>query len=171
MRICIIGAKGAGKSTLACHIARITGTPCIHLDKIFWQKGWVKPPLDEWMRINEELVAKENWILDGNYFDVIRPRLERADYFIWLKRRWFVYSSRLICRTLASLGSTRPDIGLPERLHFPHIVGALTYMQRTSARFESLRADCETRNVPLHILTSQTEIRKFLRERDWDDKC
>ncbi len=47
-RILIIGPSGSGKSTLAITLSGLTGLPVIHLDKEFWQPGWVLPNGIEW---------------------------------------------------------------------------------------------------------------------------
>ena len=40
-RVLIVGPGGAGKSWLAKRIAARTGVPLVHLDRGFWQPGWV----------------------------------------------------------------------------------------------------------------------------------
>jgi adenylate kinase family enzyme len=40
-RILIIGPPGAGKSTLAIKLAEKTKLPLVHLDRLFWNPGWV----------------------------------------------------------------------------------------------------------------------------------
>lgn len=46
----VIGAGGAGKTTVAREIAAATGLPLVHLDRLFWQPGWVRTPTAEWHR-------------------------------------------------------------------------------------------------------------------------
>ena len=46
-RIAIIGAGGAGKSTLARQLGEVLGIEVIHLDALFWKPGWVDTPRDE----------------------------------------------------------------------------------------------------------------------------
>ena len=43
-RIIILGSAGSGKSTLATKLGEITGIPVIHLDRLFWNPGWVETP-------------------------------------------------------------------------------------------------------------------------------
>ena len=38
----ILGAGGAGKSRLAREMAELLGLPVIHLDRHFWNPGWVE---------------------------------------------------------------------------------------------------------------------------------
>ncbi|MEO9901595.1 isopentenyl transferase family protein [Nisaea sp.] len=46
-RVLILGCPGAGKSTAARSLAKITGLPVIHLDRHYWEPGWVRPGPDE----------------------------------------------------------------------------------------------------------------------------
>lgn len=81
-RIMIIGCGGAGKSTLARQLGKITGFPVVHLDQIFWSPGnWNHLEIEEFdARLTAE-VEKEKWILDGNYNCTMAMRLhETCDY-------------------------------------------------------------------------------------------
>ncbi|MFV2111443.1 hypothetical protein ACFHW0_03760 [Micromonospora sp. LOL_025] len=40
-RILVVGSAGAGKSTLSHEVARRLDLPLIHLDRHYWQPGWV----------------------------------------------------------------------------------------------------------------------------------
>jgi adenylate kinase family enzyme len=41
-RIMVIGSPGSGKSTFSRKLSEITRIPLIHLDKEFWNDGWVE---------------------------------------------------------------------------------------------------------------------------------
>jgi adenylate kinase family enzyme len=85
-RVVIIGRGASGKSALAVELAEITGLPVIELDKIFWQPGLVATPRDQWRAIQQELVERERWIMDGDLgpYDVVDVRLRAADTVIFL---------------------------------------------------------------------------------------
>ena len=85
-RVVIIGRGASGKSALAVELAEITGLPVIELDKIFWQSGLVATPRDKWMAIQQELVERDRWIMDGDLgpYDVVDVRLRAADTVIFL---------------------------------------------------------------------------------------
>lgn len=82
----LLGPGGSGKSTLARRLGKITGLPVIELDKIFWRPGLVATPPDQWAAIQQELIQKDEWILDGDLgpYDVVEVRLRAADTIIFL---------------------------------------------------------------------------------------
>jgi len=78
-RIMIIGSPGSGKSTFARALAKKTGLPLFYMDQLFWNKdrsSVSKEELDN--RIND-VVKKQEWIIDGNYQRTLRVRLDRCD--------------------------------------------------------------------------------------------
>ena len=86
-----MGPGGAGKSTFGARLGEVTGLPVVELDKAFWGPGLVPTPPDEWATVQEELVARPDWILDGDLgpYDVLEPRLRAADTVILLDlSRW-----------------------------------------------------------------------------------
>src|SRR5712692_7323271 len=85
-RVVIIGRGASGKSTLAVCLGEITGLPVIELDKIFWRPGLAATPRDQWVVVQERLVAEEGWIMDGDLgpYDAVEVRLRAADTIIFL---------------------------------------------------------------------------------------
>jgi len=74
----------------------ITGLPVIEVDKIFRRPGLIATPRDEWVVMQEELVAGEGWIMDGELgpYDAVEVRLRVADTIIFLD---FSLARRLAC--------------------------------------------------------------------------
>jgi adenylate kinase family enzyme len=66
-RVAVVGSGGSGKSTLADRLGELTGLPVTHLDRLYWQPGWVATDDDRWRQLQAGLVAGERWIVDGNY--------------------------------------------------------------------------------------------------------
>jgi hypothetical protein len=67
-------------------LSEITGLPVIELDKVFWRPGLAATPRDQWVVVQEKLVAKGGWIMDGDLgpYDVVEVRLRAADTIIVL---------------------------------------------------------------------------------------
>src|SRR5882762_3834746 len=57
-RVVILGRGASGKSTLARLLGEITGLPVIELDKVFWQPGLAATPRDQWVVVQERLIAE-----------------------------------------------------------------------------------------------------------------
>ena len=97
-RVVVTGMAGAGKSTFSRALSAKTGLPVIHLDVHFWKPGWVPTPDDEWREKERELLAGEEWIVDGNYHVTLVQRLERADTVVFLDTPWWICARRAFAR-------------------------------------------------------------------------
>ena len=116
-RILVLGPCGAGKSTFAVRLGETLGLPVIHLDKEYWRAGWVEPPDDEWFARVDQLIARDRWVMDGNYGGTLARRLKRADLVVNLDYARRVFFPRMVWRLLTNWGRTRPDMaeGCTER--------------------------------------------------------
>lgn len=83
-KIIVIGSPGAGKSTCARKLRDITGLPLFYLDML-WHKAdrtnITREEFDEQLRA---IIAKDKWIIDGNYQRTLEMRLEKCDTVIFL---------------------------------------------------------------------------------------
>jgi hypothetical protein len=84
-RVVILGRGASGKSTLARRLGDIIGLPVIEVDKIFWP-GLIATPREQWVVMQEQLVAGGRWIMDGDLgpHDAVEVRLRAADTIIFL---------------------------------------------------------------------------------------
>jgi adenylate kinase family enzyme len=116
-RVLVIGISGAGKSTFSRALAAKTGLPLIHLDKEFWQPGWVQTPRPDWRMKVAELAASEHWIMDGNYAGTLDLRLPRADTLVWFDYPTLKCLRRVLWWAATTHGKVRADMspGCPER--------------------------------------------------------
>jgi adenylate kinase family enzyme len=116
-RVLIIGPCGSGKSTLARELAPLMRLPLVHMDQLGWQAGWVETEKAELNARLAEVVAQDEWLIEGNYGSTLAPRLERADTVIYLDFPIRLCLWRLIRRIVTHRGQSRPDMpeGCPER--------------------------------------------------------
>ena len=120
-KIMIVGSSGSGKSTLARQLGKMLSLPVIHIDKEFWQSGWVKTPADEWHEKHTKLVSAPEWIMDGNNAsNTMEMRLEKADTVIFLDFNRLVCLRNALKRRLMYNSKKRPDVpeGCPESFSF-----------------------------------------------------
>ena len=80
----IIGCPGSGKSTFARKLQDISDLPLYHLDMIYWTPDRTIIPREEFLEILSEILAQEQWIIDGNYASTMEWRMKFCDTIIFL---------------------------------------------------------------------------------------
>lgn len=162
-RVLVIGAGGAGKSTFAARLGQRTGLPVIHLDREYWQPGWIEPSREAWKATVAQLIAGERWILDGNFGGSMDVRLQACDTVVVLDMRRLTCMRRVLMRRLRHRGSARPDMtpGCNEKLSLDFLWWIWTYPARRRPavlqRLQALRSD-----QAAVVLRSDAEVERFL---------
>ena len=162
-RVQVIGAGGAGKSTLARRIATRLGLPVVHLDAHYWRAGWVPTPQPEWRARVDALLAEPSWVMEGNYGRTMEQRLVASDTVVMLDLPRHVCLTRVFRRWWRWRGRTRPDLaeGCPEGLSWKFVWWVWTYPSRRRPgvleRLSRLPA-----SVRVVILCSDQEVEAFL---------
>ena len=135
-RILVIGSPGAGKSTLARKLAKRTGLPLFHLDRIHWQPGWIERDRAEAMQALDAVLAQDRWIIDGNYGSSLPRRIVRADGVVWLDYPTALCLRRVLGRWWQYRGQARPDMteGCPERLDLEFLLYVLQFRRAWGRR-------------------------------------
>lgn len=78
-RALVVGSPGVGKSTFARKLRDRCGLPLVYLDMIWHRPDGTNITRGEFdARLDIEL-ARERWIIDGNYLRTLERRLARAD--------------------------------------------------------------------------------------------
>ena len=122
-KILIIGSGGAGKSTFARRLHKLTGIELMHLDKIYWKPNWVETSKDEWEDTIENLIKKDSWIMDGNYSGTLETRIAACDTVIFLELPRTICVWRAFRRSLFYQKDTRPDMaaGCAEKIDLEYL--------------------------------------------------
>jgi adenylate kinase family enzyme len=163
-KILIIGSPGAGKSYLAVELGKVLSIPVIHLDKHFWQPGWERTAEDDWRDIVSELVARDKWIIDGNYHRTFDIRIPAADTIIYLDFNRFLSVWRIIKRVMRYHNKTRPDMSedCPDRIDFRFLKWAWNFPKDIKPEnINYLNRYGSTRNVI--VLRNSRQITNFLK--------
>lgn len=144
----MLGRGGAGKSTCAGELARITGLPALELDKYFWGEDLAPLPVERWVVRQEELAAGEAWIMDGDLgpYDAPAARLRYADTVVILDL------SLLRCAWRAA----RRD-----RAGWGFWLWLLTWRWRSRRRLLRMVAT-HARHARVSILRTPTQVHRFL---------
>lgn len=85
VRIHIVGAPSAGKSTLGRHLAGRLGCPHHDLDQIaFVDEHWTLRPMAERLALVQKIVDEPGWITEGGHLGWTEPLFAAADTILWL---------------------------------------------------------------------------------------
>jgi adenylate kinase family enzyme len=140
--------------------------PLIYLDLHYWKPGWARPSDDEWRERQRTLIARDAWIIDGNYNEHFRSGLERAETVVYLDTPWWLCASRTLAPRLRTPGGEMPEgceDSRQRRLRDEWgMVGKIWRRRRSDperARSEISRHGTHT---TVHVLGSRREAREFL---------
>ena len=161
-RVLVIGPGGAGKSSLAGQLGEVLSIEVLHLDKFYWQPGWIEPPKAEWAKTIEALLSRDAWIMDGNYSGTLELRFKACDTVIFLDLRRTLCICRVLKRALIYRNQSRPDMtdGCNERVTLEFILWIWNYSRRTKPKVvKLLESDPEKKIV---WLRSPADVRNFL---------
>lgn len=101
-RIMILGPSNAGKSTLAVALGERLGIPCHHIDSFrhLPHTDWQQRPTAEFHALHDAVVDEAEWILEGNYSEVMPQRLNRATSILVIDAPLLTRYRRYFVRTL-----------------------------------------------------------------------
>src|ERR1700674_1056734 len=147
-RVLILGPGASGKSTLAIRLGEVTGLPVIELDKLFWRPGLLPTPRDQWVELQQRLVEKNQWIIDGDLgpYDAVEVRLRAADTIIFLDFSLVRCAWRAIRRSR-------------ERADFWRWLLAYRYQSRPTLRAAMAK---HAPNAVLHVFRSPKALGRFV---------
>lgn len=83
-KIIVIGSPGSGKSFVSTKLHEYFNIPIYYLDRIYWHEDWVNTPQDKFIALQEEILKKDAFIIDGNYLSTIEVRISKASTIIFL---------------------------------------------------------------------------------------
>ena len=170
-KIVIIGSPGSGKSTLARKLGRKLHIKVVHLDRIFWQPGWEKKPLDTRREILLHLVLEKQWIIEGTYLDSSEPRFWAADTIIFLDIPSFICLQRIIKQHYKSQGHPRHDLkeGCEDKLNLIRILKVLGFPFRGRRTLIQKLNNYESKQIIW--LRSNKEVEGFLAQLEFELKA
>lgn len=117
-RILVLGCSGSGKSTFSKTLHEQTGLPLFHLDNLWWNEDRSHISRDEFDKKLETILAKDKWIIDGDYSRTYEMRIRSCDTIIFLD-----FSEKQCMEGIINrVGKTRTDIPWVENQLDPELV-------------------------------------------------
>ena len=117
-KILVLGCSGSGKSTFSKTLHELTGLPLFHLDNLWWNEDRSHISRDEFDKKLETILAKDKWIIDGDYSRTYEMRIRSCDTIIFLD-----FSEKQCMEGIINrVGKTRTDIPWVENQLDPELV-------------------------------------------------
>ena len=83
-RVIVIGCPGAGKSTFARELHKLTSLPLFHLDLLYWNGDRTTVSKEVFRERLREVLLLDSWIIDGNYGSTMELRIKECDTVFFL---------------------------------------------------------------------------------------
>ena len=162
-RIILIGCGGAGKSTLARKMGDILNIPVVHLDKLFWKPNWVETSPEEFDALLAQELAKDRWIMDGNFNRTMPERIKRCDTIIYLDFSRVACLLGVVKRVITTYGKVRPDMGegCPERVDLDFLKWVWNFNKNKRESYYKMLNEVE--NIETIVLKNRRAAKLFLK--------
>ena len=83
-KIIVIGSPGSGKSTLSRKLKDKFNLPLYYLDMIYHKPDKTTISNEEFDEKLNQILEKEEWIIDGNYARTLEKRIQACDTILFL---------------------------------------------------------------------------------------
>ncbi len=165
-KVLIIGCPGSGKTTFAKELAKRTGLPLVHLDKLYHRDNWqIRISKEEIDALIQAELEKPEWILDGNYNRTLEHRLQYCDTVFYFDLPMYVSLWGAIKRTIINYGKTRDDVSGnciekfdKQKLNFFKFI--INFNREHRQDYIKLLNEAE--NVDVMIFKSRKDVENFL---------
>lgn len=167
-RILVLGYLGSGKSAFALKLGAVLHLPVVHLDKLFWSREGVAKSAYAFRSLLEDALAKDAWIMVGNYSGTMTMRLERCELVIYFGLPWYVSLFGFLKRICTAIGIPRADKGddSPERLDRDFLKHIWSFKKDDAARDKNM---IKSSSKPVMWLRSRRDARRFFKDLDHEN--
>lgn len=94
----IFGRPGSGKTTFAHWLSKKTSLSLCHLDKYFFTENWEERNYNDFLEIQQNIVNRDSWIIDGNSTRSFEMRWSQADLIIYFNYPKYLCLYRILKR-------------------------------------------------------------------------
>ncbi|MFJ8442390.1 P-loop NTPase family protein [Kitasatospora griseola] len=160
-RIAIMGCGGSGKTVVGRQLAELIDAPLTHLDGVYYDADWNPLPQEKFAALQEELVARPRWVIDGNYASTLPIRLKRADTVIFLDIPPVICLLGILQRRWRYRGGQHTSQGVFDRITWGFVRYILGYRRQMRPKVRALIAE-HAGHARVVTLTSRRAARRFV---------
>lgn len=159
-RIMVCGPSNSGKSTLTVAIAHKLGCEPFHVDlfRHLPDTDWVQRSDAEFAALHDDAIAKDRWVMDGNYTALMDQRIGRATGIILLGDSRWANLTRYFRRTLFQRSRPGSLAGNKDSLKWEMIHWILVVSPRNLARY---RAELPATGLPFIESRSMGDLQRL----------
>jgi adenylate kinase family enzyme len=108
-------------------------------------------------------LAKDRWIMDGNFNRTMPERIKRCDTIIYLDFSRFACLMGVLKRIITTYGKVRPDMGegCPERIDLEFLKWVWNFNKNKRESYYKLLNEAE--NVETIVLKNRRAVKMFLK--------
>lgn len=131
-KIHIIGSTGSGKTYLARALSSQLSIPYFELDTVMWSSSVEfsgKNPPELRIKLLEDILAKDQWIIEGIYYKWVTRSFEEADVIIFLTPKPIERAIRIVIRFI------KQRVGL-ENANYKQTLKGLIEMLKWNHKFD-----------------------------------
>jgi adenylate kinase family enzyme len=160
-RIVIVGCGGSGKSTVARRLGQLLDLPVTHLDAIYYDSDWNPLPQEDFAARQNELIASDRWIIEGNYASTLPIRLAAADTVVLLDLPARTCLWGIAQRRWRYRGGQHTQDGVYDRITWSFIRYIADYRRTMAPRVRNLITE-HARHATVVALTSRRSASRFV---------
>lgn len=158
-KVIILGCSGSGKSAFARRLKECTQLPLVCLDNVWWKPDRTHISRDEFDMALANILAADEWIIDGDYSRTCEVRVKACDTVFFLD-----YSEESCMAGIRErVGKARPDMPWVENELDPELV-ELVRKYRGENRPVVLELLRRHREKEIHIFHSRAEADAWLKQ-------
>lgn len=157
-RALVVGCPGAGKSTFARALRDKLNLPLVYLDMMWHLPDGNHVERDVFDAHLAEMLARERWIIDGNYLRTLKRRFERADTVFFLD----LPVEECLAGAAARIGSPREDLPWQEDELDPEFTAYIKRFPEEQAPLLRSLLDNRPTGVELFTFHSHDEADRYL---------
>ena len=163
MKIYIIGCSGTGKTYLAKKLSNKYNIPHYNLDNIYWdnssQKYGIKTEIEKRDKLFQNILEKDDWIIEGIYYKWLEQSFKDADIIYVLDLPKYIYKFRIIKRFIKR--KLRLEAGKKETLK--SLLNLLKWTDKfQNKNMKEIIKILEKYKEKVHFIKNKNEIKKIL---------